>query len=187
MAHLFIPHNLSEVNFLGALLQLKVYSGEANSTQMIALVRCSVKRFGIPRFLITDHGTQFRRRFESAIEPMGITLVKGRVRSPSFNGKPERLFRTLRLWQRFTLMPLTTSGIQHRLDRFCDWHNTLRPHQALGHLTPEEAWSGSKLPAPIPIRAADQFHAFADVRRVNYRGDPRLPVPQISIALRPAA
>ena len=169
------------------LLQLKVYSSEANSKQMIALVRCSVKRFGIPRFLITDHGTQFRKRFESAIEAIGITQVKGRVRSPSFNGKPERLFKTLRLWQRFTLMPLTISGIQHRLDRFCDWHNTQRPHQALKYLTPEEARSGWELPDPTPIGAVDRLHTFADVRRANYRGDFRLPVPQISIALRRAA
>ena len=118
---------------------------------------------------------------------MGITQIKGRVRSPMFNGKVERLFKTLRLWQRFTLLPLTTSGIQRRLDRFCDWHNTLRPHQALGQLTPQEAWSGRELPDPIPIRAADRLEVAADVRRVNYRGDPRLPVPQIAVAIHRAA
>ena len=68
-----------------------------------------------------------------------------------FNGKIERLLKTLRLWHRFSLMPLITSGIQHWLDRFCDWHNTRRPHQALGHLTPEEAWSGWEPPNPIHL------------------------------------
>ena len=44
-----------------------------------------------------------------------------------------------------------------------------------------------RLPAPTLIQAADRFHAFADVRRVNYLGDLTLPVPYIAIALRPAA
>ena len=33
---------------------------------MAALVRRVAKQFGTPRFVITDHGTQFRRQFRSA-------------------------------------------------------------------------------------------------------------------------
>ena len=169
------------------LLQLNVYSGAPSSKDMIDLVCRSVKQFGKPRFLITDHGTQFRKRFGRAMKAMGITPIQGRVRSPMFNGKVERLFRTLRLWQRFTLLPLTVTGIQRRLDRFRDWHNAHRPHQALGNLTPEEAWAARQLPEPIPIRAADQLEPAVEVRRVNYQDDPRLPVPHIAIELPKAA
>ena len=77
------------------LLQLNVYSGAPSSKHMIDLVCRSVKQLGKPRFLITDHGTQFRKRFGRAIKVMGITAVKGRVRWPMFNGKVERLFKTV--------------------------------------------------------------------------------------------
>ena len=165
------------------ILQLKVYPGAANSSHMVSLVRHAVRRFGAPRFLITDHGPQFRRRFRRAIEAIGITQIKSRVRSPMFNGKVERLFKTIRLWQRFSLLPLTTTGIQRRLDRFRAWHNTLRPHQALGVLTPDEAWTSSDIPEPIPICAVDTPIVTVDVRRLNYRNDRRSLVPHVTVRL----
>ena len=99
------------------LLQLKVYSGAPNSSQMIALVRCSVKRFGTPRFLITDHGTQFRKRFRSAIEAIDIAQAKGRVRSLSFKDQASSCTSFSRfvatLWNRrvsLSLMPCHLTG-----------------------------------------------------------------------------
>ena len=137
--------------------------------------------------MITDHGTQFRKRFRSAVESLGITHVKGRVRSPTFNGKVERLFKTLRQWQRLTLLPITLAGIQRRLDCFREWYNTYRPHQALVQLTPGEAAQACKLPRPVPIRAGEELEPRISVVRLKCRGDPRLPVVRIEMQLNSAA
>ena len=61
------------------------------------IVRLLVQRdqaFGTPRFVITDHGTQFRRQFRSAMKKMGIIPVQARVRAPYLNGKIERACAT---------------------------------------------------------------------------------------------
>jgi len=57
---------------------------------MSRLVRQAVGQHGAPRFLITDHGTQFGRRSMPAMGRMDIRHVKGRVRAPYLNGKMER-------------------------------------------------------------------------------------------------
>jgi hypothetical protein len=103
------------------------------------------------------------------------------------NGKCERLFKTFRGWWRLVLSPITVSGIQARQDSFRAWHDGHRPHSAIGGLTPIEAWEQTALPEPIPIRTRDQLDPQIDVRRWRCRGDPRLPIIDISVRLRRAA
>jgi transposase InsO family protein len=147
----------------------------------------AITEFGAPRFLITDHGSQFRRRFKAAMTKRGIRHVRGRVRAPFLNGKCERLFKTFRGWWRLVLSPITVSGIQTRLDCFRGWYDEYRPHSSIHGLTPAEAWNATALPEPIPIRARDQLEPQIDVRRRCCRGDPRLPIIDISVHLHHAA
>ena len=88
------------------------------------------------------HGRQFHKRFATKLLEQGTTPVKGKVRCPSFNGKAERFFRTLRRWLRRTLLPWSTVGLQRRLDAYDDWFNVHHPHAALAGRTPQEAWDG---------------------------------------------
>jgi transposase InsO family protein len=148
-----------------------------------ALVRRMAKEFGKPRFVITDHGAQFRRQFRTATKKTGIIAVQGRVRAPYLNGKIERTSRTFRIWWRLVLAGLTQRGIQRRLDQFGAWFNEHRAHSALHGRTPREAWQGHVLSAPVPIRARDQRQPQIDVRRRHHRGDPRLPVIEMSVRL----
>jgi transposase InsO family protein len=58
---------------------------------MLALVRRAIETCGRPRFLVCDHGCQFRTWFRERLErTLGVTPVSGKVRSPTFNGKAER-------------------------------------------------------------------------------------------------
>lgn len=148
-----------------------------------ATVRRVVKNFGKPRFVITDHGTQFRRQFRSAMKKLGIIPVQARVRAPYLNGKIERASRTFRVWWRLVLTGLTEKGIQRRLDHFRAWFNESRPHGALHGLTPQEAWEGHVLPTPVTIRARDQLQPQVEILRRHYHDDPRLPVIKISVRL----
>ena len=169
--------------FSRRLLCLRVYRRTPRARDMAALVRRVAKKFGKPRFIITDHGTQFRRSFRTTMKKAGITCVQARVRAPYLNGKIERAFWTFRVWWRLVLTGLTQRGIQHRLDHFGAWFNEHRAHSAPEGRTPQEAWEGHVLPTPVPIRARDERQPQIEVRRTHYCGDTRLPVMEISVRL----
>jgi len=169
--------------FSRRLLCLRVYRGAPRARDMVALVRRTAKQFGKPRFVITDHGAQFRRHFRAAMEGMGIIPVQARVRAPYLNGKIERAFRTFRVWWRLVLTGLTQECIQRRLNDYQSWFNEHRPHSALHGRTPQEAWDGRVLAEPAPIHARDQLQPQIEVRRRHYHGDPRLPIVEISVRL----
>ena len=65
--------------FSRRLLCLRVHRRTPRARDMVALVRRVVREFGKPRFVITDHGPQFRRQFRTAMENMGIIPVQARV------------------------------------------------------------------------------------------------------------
>jgi putative transposase len=165
------------------LLCLRVYRRTPRSRDTAALVRRVAKQFGKPRFVITDHGTQFRRQLRTAMKKTGIIPVQARVRAPYLNGKIERAFRTFRIWWRLVLTGLTHRGIQRRLDDFRTWVNEHRPHSALHGRTPQEAREGRVVPEPVSVRARDQLQPQIGIRRGRYRGDPRLPIIGISVRL----
>jgi hypothetical protein len=112
--------------------------------------------------------------------------VSGKVRCPSFNGKVERFFRTFRGWSSRLLIAFfadkvrTCRWLQRRLGVFRDWYNEVRPHQALGGRTPEEAWAGTERPEPEAILAHDAQPEIT-VRRKRFRGDHGLPVFDIRV------
>jgi transposase InsO family protein len=89
--------------FSRQLLGLRVFHDAPASMDAWRLVKACIAEFGAPRFLVTDHGCQFRAWFRRLAEKRGVALVKGRKRSCQFNGKDERFFKTLRVWQRLTL------------------------------------------------------------------------------------
>ena len=173
--------------FSRKLLRLTIFTGTPTTQDTLRVVRSAIKSFGQPRFIITDQGGQFAASFTAALEHRGISVVKGKVRQPSFNGKVERLFRTLRLWLRVAVLPLGIASLQRRLDRYRTWYNEHRPHAALDSRTPEEAWQGVDSPDPIPIRVTDSEEIAVQVQRRSCRGDAALPIITIRVARKEAA
>ncbi len=104
--------------FSRRLLALRVYARPPRANHAAALVRGAAREYGTPRFVITDHGSQFGMRFIAAMKKAGIHHVQGQVRNLFLNGKIERYFRPLRNWWRCTLPTLTVSGLQTKLDWF---------------------------------------------------------------------
>ncbi|MEM9420564.1 MAG: integrase core domain-containing protein [Planctomycetota bacterium] len=164
------------------LLGLRVCRGEASSRYAIQLVNDAVERYGRPKFLITDNGCQFRTLFREAMKSLNIRPVRGQIRQPNFNGKVERLFKTLRIYLRPTLLPNSVAGIQDQPENFRKWYNQHRPHSANGCLTPDEAWNGDLPPEPIPIRSRDHHPPNVKVQRRSCRGDPGLTIVDIRLA-----
>jgi hypothetical protein len=101
--------------------------------------------------------------------------------APYLNGKIERSFKTLRLYWRLILCRNSTASVQRRLNHYRHWYNIHRPHSALGVLTPDEAWRQKPAPTAVPIRARDGAHYHFHVAMRNCRGDPGLPVFQITV------
>ena len=139
-----------------------------------------------PRFIVTDHGTQFLARFERLLAPLEDTdVIRCRVGDFHLNGKVERFFRTFKWWARrklwawFASRTAIARAIQRRLDIFAAWYNE-RPHQGLAGRTPNQAWDGVKRLKTKAIRAHEPQPEFTVTRRL-FRGDAHLAVVDVTI------
>ncbi len=168
--------------FSRKLLELRVFRDAPTSMNIWRLVKTCIAEFGAPRFLVTDHGCQFRAWFRRLVEKRGIALAKGRKRSCQFNGKVERFFKTLRVWQRFTLFAWKLDWIQRRLDIFQDWYNCHRPMWIHASRTPDEVYKSVPKPKSLLARRCDPQIALCSVRRIHAGGDHRLPFLEILYA-----
>ncbi len=164
------------------LLCLHIYRKRPNTQHLLRQVRKTATQYGIPPRLITDHGSEFQKQFKQGLNELGIKHIRGPVRMPCFNGKIERFFRTLRIWQRSSWLLPNHQNLQKRLDCFQLWYNQKRYHQALDGLTPDEAWDGFEPDEPIPIRSADwPSHTHIRIQRSRLKDDGHLPVIKISV------
>ena len=156
------------------LLAIRSFSRRPNTNDMNLLIKDAVRRSdATPKFLISDHGSQFRRRFKEACEREGIIHVKGKVRVWQLNAKIERFFRTLKSWLRTTWMIPTTGGMQRRLDEYQMWYNVHRVHGAHHAHTPEDMIKGVD-PNPILYTLKGGAEPEIAVTRHSARGDPKL-------------
>jgi len=91
------------------------------------------------RALQVDGGSEFMADFEAAAQRQGIELAVLAPRSPELNGRVERIHGT---WRREVYavyeLPSSLRALRPQLMRFCHLYNHVRPHQALGYLTPAE-------------------------------------------------
>lgn len=86
-----------------------------------------------------DGGSEFKADFEAACQERGIQLFVLPPRSPKLNGCVERANRTHRE-EFYEVYDLEWAARQLRPD-LLNWeviYNTVRPHQSLGYLTPQE-------------------------------------------------
>lgn len=77
--------------------------------------------------------------FEAACQARGILLFVLPPHSPKLNGRVERLNRTAREeCYDLTCEDFTVSGLSRAARRWEHTYNHIRPHQALGYLSPAE-------------------------------------------------
>lgn len=115
----------------------------ATTENTISVFNSAVEKWGKPREVLTDHGTQFcadeneNYRFREHLKSMKIKHILARIKHPQTNGKLERLNQTM-----FQLIELKGS-----LDAAVKFYNEERPHMSLenGHLrTPLTAFNEKK-------------------------------------------
>jgi putative transposase len=94
--------------------------------------------FGV-RALSVDNGSEFMAEFEQACADRGIVLLTLPPRSPKLNGCVERANRThTEEFYEVTEAEATLAALRPALLAWEATYNTVRPHQALGYLTPAE-------------------------------------------------
>jgi len=97
-------------------------------------------RFGFPiRAIQIDGGSEFKAAFEAACAARGIQLFVLPARSPKLNGAVERAHRTHQE-EFYDLVEIPEPLAEHNalLQRWEHIYNTIRPHEALGYLTPKQ-------------------------------------------------
>lgn len=99
-----------------------------------------LRRMPFPvRVIQVDGGSEFQDAFEEECRRRGIKLFVLPPRSPKLNGHVERAQRTHT--EEFYEVTDTSFEIADLNQALLQWervYNTVRPHQALGYLTPEE-------------------------------------------------
>ena len=94
--------------------------------------------FGV-RAIQVDGGSEFAAEFERACQERGIKLFVLPPRSPKLNGCVERANRThTEEFYELNDFPLEITLLNRELLEWEHTYNTVRPHQALGYLTPEQ-------------------------------------------------
>jgi len=117
----------------------------ANMENSNQVLNQAIRSYGIPKQMMTDHGTQFtslsrescpnpqQNEFQQLLKQLGITHIKARVKHPQSNGKVERAGQTIeQLRKHFQSWETTVN-----------YYNFKRPHSSLenGHLrTPYQAF-----------------------------------------------
>jgi putative transposase len=91
------------------------------------------------RAVQVDGGSEFAAEFEQACQQRGLHLFVLPPRSPKLNGAVERANRThTEEFYQVTPCSLEIRKLNRELRNWERIYNTVRPHQALGYLTPQQ-------------------------------------------------
>lgn len=114
--------------------------GSASSGRAAAFLEHLVQHSPFPvRGIQIDGGSEFKGEFETACREKGIPLYVLPPRRPDLNGCVERAQRThTEEFYEVTEFSWILSDLNAQLHRWEQVYNTIRPHQALGYLTPLE-------------------------------------------------
>ena len=112
----------------------------ATSNTASGFIDVLLKRMPFPiKAIQVDGGSEFQDAFERECQKRGIKLFVLPPRSPKLNGHVERAQRTHT--EEFYEVTEASFEIRELNQALLEWekvYNTIRPHQALGYLTPQE-------------------------------------------------
>lgn len=112
----------------------------ATARDAAGMLDCLAERMPFPvRAISIDNGSEFMAEFEAACAERGIALFVLPPRSPKLHGAVERANRThAEEFYEVTTAEPDLASFQVELRAWETVYNTIRPHQALGYLTPAE-------------------------------------------------
>jgi len=92
--------------------------------------------------IISDNGPQFLAKDKEFIRISGMTHVKTSPYYPQSNGKLERWHKSLKTECIRPGTPLTRDDARRLIQQYVDHYNTVRPHSAIGFVTPLDMLEG---------------------------------------------
>ena len=107
----------------------------------ILLLEKAVKRYGIPKQILTDQGTQFKparggtSEFDNHCSELGIEHITASVRRPTTIGKIEAFHKAY----------VNEAHLFHTHWTFIRYYNHKRPHEALNYSTPATIYLKNKV------------------------------------------
>lgn len=131
-------------------------------------------RYGFPASVLSDNGAVFtasargdRGALATELARLGIVFKHSRPYHPQTCGKVERFHQTEKKFLKAKARSRSMPVLQERLDYFCEYYNTVRPHRAKRRRTPKSAFDErvKAKPSGIAIRDAGEFRIRFD--RVN--------------------
>jgi transposase InsO family protein len=157
------------------------------AADVVACFRRAAATWGIPALMLSDNGAVFtgiprqggRVALELELLSLGVRFRHSRPYHPQTCGKVERFHQTQKRWLAKQPPAKTLRALQAQLDRFRDYYNTIRPHRALGHHTPLDAFQARPKATPTGIAIADSHYRVrqdrvCDSGTITLRYDSRL-------------
>jgi transposase InsO family protein len=146
------------------------------SSQVWRIVAAAIGRWGAPAEVLTDNGAVFtgkqrgegRVALEVQLGLRGIKVSHSRPYHPQTCGKVERFHQTEKKWLTAQPRAATVAGLQHQLDRFTRYYNTVRPHRALSRATPAQAYAAR--PKAVPTGPVIPAHYRVRTDKIDSGG-----------------
>ena len=114
--------------------------GRATASRAVLALDARIERMPFAvRAISIDNGAEFMAEFEATCQARGIRLFVLPPRSPKLHGAVERANRThAEEFYEVTDAPAELDELRAALGAWETVYDTIRPHQALGYLTPAE-------------------------------------------------
>jgi len=168
------PLTISDLRVRYVLTCQSVKAQDAESCEPV--FEATFKEFGMPVAMRSDNGSPFASTGLGGLSRLSVKWIKAGIKleriepgHPEQNGSHERMHETLK--QHTATPPAATiAEQQERFDRFRNYFNNQRPHQALNQTPPAQHYQPS--PRPWPARLEDPWYdADHQVRRVRSNGE----------------
>jgi len=128
------------------------------------------REYGLPQVIRTDNGWPFASRAPGGLSRLGVWWLRLGIRPerivpghPEQNGSHERMHRTLKA-EATSPRERTLTGQQRHLATWTREFNELRPHEALGMLTPSDCYTTSSRCYPRRLAQPDYDSGFRTTR-----------------------
>lgn len=141
------------------------------AADVVATFYEAAAQWGFPATVLSDNGAVFcasargdRGALATVLAGLGIVFKHSRPYHPQTCGKVERFHQTEKKFLAATAASPSLGALQERLEYFCEYYNTVRPHRAKRRRTPQSVFDerAKAFPAGLPIRDAGGYRIRFD-------------------------
>jgi transposase len=120
----------------------------SKTDDVLEILNRAVRAFGVPKQILSDHGTQWcssaggNTRFDGWCSSHGIRHIMGKVRKPTTQGKIERWHGSVLEEAELPPRGSTPKEYSEAVQEYVEFHNNRRPHHGIGLQIPVFVYLG---------------------------------------------